>query len=379
MKVDFFRHSLGEAELASVAETLSSVFLTTGPRTAEFERRFAAYLGVGHCAGVSSWTMGNLITLKALGIGPGDEVITTPLTFVATANTILQCGATLVLADVEPECGTIDSAGVAAAITPRTRAIIPVHLYGQMCDMAALGDLARRHGLDIIEDAAHCIEGSRMVDGRGNLKPGQASTAAIFSFYATKTMTCGEGGAIVTNDQALHEKLVRLRLHGMNKSAADRYHGLYQHWDVDELGWKCNMNDLQAALLLPQLARLDAARNRRAEIVQRYIAGLGGVEGVAWPQVRPDGVHAHHLFTIWVDPERRDAVLHRLQQAGIGVAVNFRALHLLRYYRERLGYRRGLYPVAERIGDATISLPFHPGLSDGEVDAVVEQVRLAVA
>ncbi|CAK0777187.1 Spore coat polysaccharide biosynthesis protein SpsC [uncultured Gammaproteobacteria bacterium] len=373
MKVDFFRHTLGEAELASVAETLSSMFLTTGPRTAQFERRFAESLGVAHCVGVSSWTMGNLITLKALNIGPGDEVITTPLTFVATANTVLQCGATLVLADVEPECGTLDPARVEAAITPRTRAIIPVHLYGQMCDMVTLRALAARHGLAMIEDAAHSIEGSR--DG---LKPGQASSAAIFSFYATKTMTCGEGGAIVTNDEALYQRLLRLRLHGMNKSAADRYHGLYQHWDVDELGWKCNMNDLQAALLLPQLARLDQARDRRAAIAARYVAGLSGVEGVAWPKVRRNGVHAHHLFTIWVDPERRDTVLHRLQQAGIGVAVNFRALHLLRYYRERLGYRRGQYPEAERIGDATISLPFHPGLSDAEVDTVVEQVRLAV-
>lgn len=370
MKVDFYRHNLGEAEIASVAEAINSVFLSAGPKTAAFEQQFAALYGAQYAVGVTSWTMGNFIALKALGIGPGDEVITTPMSFVATANTVLYCGAKLVLVDAEAETGNIDLAKLEAAITPRTKAILPVHLYGQMVDMKALMAIVGDRPIHVLEDCAHAVESSR--DG---IRPGQLSTAAVFSFYATKNLACGEGGAIVTSNEALYQQLLVYRLHGMNKSAADRYHGLYKHWDQELLGWKCNMNDIQAAMLLPQLPRLPAQLARREAIARRYDAGFKDVKGLAKPAVLPNGTHARHLYTIWVDPAKRDAILHALQQRGVGVAVNFRALHLLKYYQEEHGYRRGMYPVAERIGDSTITLPYYPLLRDEEVDYVIQQVR----
>ncbi len=374
MKVDFYKHCLGEAEIASVAEAINSVFLSAGPKTAAFEKQFAEMYGAKYAVGVTSWTMGNFILLKALGIGPGDEVITTPMSFVATANTVLYCGAKLVLVDVDADTGNIDIAKVKAAITQRTKAILPVHLYGQMVDMKALSALVAGTNIHILEDCAHAVESVR--DG---VKPSQLSKAAVFSFYATKNLACGEGGAIVTNDEALYNQLLIYRLHGMNKSAADRYHSLYKHWDLELLGWKCNMNDIQAAMLLPQLARLPAQLARREEIAKRYDAGFDGVPGLSRPAVLPNSVHARHLYTIWVAPEKRDAMLHALQQRGLGVAVNFRAFHLLKYYQEELNYQRGMYPVAERIGDSTITLPYYPKLTDVEIDYVIAQVKEALA
>lgn len=374
MKVDFYKHCLGEAEIASVAEAINSVFLSAGPKTAAFEKQFAAMYGAKYAVGVTSWTMGNFILLKALGIGPGDEVITTPMSFVATANTVLYCGAKLVLVDVDADTGNIDLAKVKAAITPRTKAILPVHLYGQMVDMKALSALVAGTNIHILEDCAHAVESVR--DG---VKPSQLSKAAVFSFYATKNLACGEGGAIVTNDEALYNQLLIYRLHGMNKSAADRYHSLYKHWDLELLGWKCNMNDIQAAMLLPQLERLPAQLARREEIAKRYDAGFDGVPGLSRPAVLPNSVHARHLYTIWVDPAKRDAMLAALQQRGLGVAVNFRAFHLLKYYQEELSYQRGMYPVAERIGDSTITLPYYPKLTDAEIDYVIAQVKEALA
>lgn len=374
MKVDFYKHCLGEAEIASVAEAINSVFLSAGPKTAAFEKQFAAMYGAKYCVGVTSWTMGNFILLKALGIGPGDEVITTPMSFVATANTVLYCGAKLVLVDVDADTGNIDLAKVKAAITPRTKAILPVHLYGQMVDMKALSALVAGTNIHILEDCAHAVESVR--DG---VKPSQLSKAAVFSFYATKNLACGEGGAIVTNDESLYNQLLIYRLHGMNKSAADRYHSLYKHWDLELLGWKCNMNDIQAAMLLPQLERLPAQLARREEIAKRYDAGFDGVPGLSRPAVLPNSVHARHLYTIWVAPEKRDAMLAALQQRGLGVAVNFRAFHLLKYYQEELSYQRGMYPVAERIGDSTITLPYYPKLTDAEIDYVIAQVKEALA
>ncbi len=374
MKVDFYKHSLGQAEIDSVAEAINSVFLSAGPKTAAFEKQFAAMYDAKYCVGVTSWTMGNFIALKALGIGPGDEVITTPMSFVATANTVLYCGATLVLVDVDADTGNIDLAKVKAAITPRTKAILPVHLYGQMVDMKALHAMTAGTNIHVLEDCAHAVESVR--DG---VKPSQLSKAAVFSFYATKNLACGEGGAIVTNDETLYQQLLVYRLHGMNKSAADRYHSTYKHWDLELLGWKCNMNDIQAAMLLPQLARLPAQLARREEIAKRYDAGFKGVPGLSKPAVLPGSVHARHLYTIWVAPEMRDTVLAKLQERGVGVAVNFRAFHLLKYYQEELSYQRGMYPNAERIGDSTITLPYYPLMKDEEVDYVIAQVKGVLA
>lgn len=369
MKVDFYKHNLGPEEKNAVVDVFDGVFLTSGPKTKEFEEAFATYLGCNYCVGTSSWSMGSLITLKALGIGVGDEVITTPLTFIATANTIIQAGAKPVFVDVEPDTGNIDARNIEAAITNRTKAIMAVHLYGQMCDMIAIDAIANEHNLFVIEDSAHCVEGSR--DG---IQPGQLSTAAIFSFYATKNITSGEGGAIVTRDKDLYDKLMKYRLHGMSKSAADRYSGRYQHWDMELLGYKCNMNDIQAAMLLPQLKKIDQVLSKKQSICARYEAEFRNVVGLSYPKNLKNATNARHIFAIWVDSSFRDECLKRLQGYNIGVAVNFRSIHLLQFYREQYGFKEGDFPVAEKIGSSTITIPMYAKLTDQEIDYVIRSV-----
>jgi UDP-4-amino-4-deoxy-L-arabinose-oxoglutarate aminotransferase len=296
------------------------------------------------------------------------------MTFIATSNAILHAGATPVFVDVEPDTGNIDVAQVERAITPRTRAVIPVHLYGLMADVRALAELCRQRHLLMIEDAAHATEAVR--DG---LRPGQAGQAACFSFYATKNLTCGEGGAVATNDPALAEAIRRLRSHGMSKEAAGRYTGRYQHWDMLALGYKANLSDINAALLVGQLPRLAAQLARREAIARRYEAGFADLPGVTCPVVRPGATSARHLFTINVPPDRRDETLGELQNRGIGIAVNYRAVHLLTYYQQEMGIPRGTFPHAERIGDSTLTLPLYPSMTDADVDQVVAAVREVAA
>jgi UDP-4-amino-4-deoxy-L-arabinose-oxoglutarate aminotransferase len=373
-KVEFYRHALTEEDIAAVGEVLRSVFLTTGPKTAAFERALESYTGLRHVVGVQSCTTALFLCLKALGIGEGDEVITTPMTFIATANSILHTGAKPVLVDVEPETGNIDVQKVEAAITPKTRAVIPVHLYGLLADMKRLSEVCGRRGIPIVEDAAHALESER--DG---IRPGAIGRAVCYSFYATKNLTCGEGGAIGTNDDALDDTFRKLRLHGMSKGAADRYTGKYQHWDMEILGYNSNLTDIQSALMLNQIPRLNAQLARREAICQRYEAGFRGIPGLSFPIVPAGARSARHLFTIWVPPDRRDETLWRLQENGIGVAVNYRAIHLLTYYASELGFHRGSFPNAERIGDSTITLPLYPSLSDAHVDRVIEAVTSVAA
>ena len=370
-RVEFYRHSLTESDITAAADVLRSVFLTTGPRAATFEKAFAEHLGVHNVVSMSSCTSALFLSLTALGIGPGDEVITTPLTFVATANAILHTGATPVFVDVEPETGNLDVSRVAEAITSRTRVIIPVHLYGLMVDMRALSHLCRRRGIIIIEDAAHAAEAER--DG---VRPGQLGQAACFSFYATKNLTCGEGGAVATQDAAMAESLRRLRSHGLSKEAASRYNtDRYQHWDMMELGYKANLSDIQAALLVGQLPRLDAQLARREAIAKKYEEAFADLPGVDFPRVPSGARSARHLFTIWVPPEMRDEALRGLGERGIGVAVNYRAMHLSSYYVARFGFVRGSFPVAELIGDRTITLPLYPSMTDEDVETVIAAVR----
>ena len=373
MKVEFYKHPLGEDEIAKLAEVIHSTFLTSGPKTKEFEAEFARMMRAKYCVGVTSWTMGGFIALKALGVGPGDEVITTPMTFMATGNIIIECGARPVFVDVEPETGNISCDEILKAITPRTKAILPVHLYGQMCDMKRMREIAHEHKIAIVEDSAHCVEGKR--DG---LKPGEASDMAVFSFYATKNLASGEGGAITTNDEELYETLLKLRLHGMNKSAADRYSSRFKHYDMEMLGYKCNMFDLQAAMLLPQLPHLAERLERREYICQRYEAAFREIDEITFPSVLSGSISARHLFTIWVEPRIRDQVLSDLQDRGIGVAVNFRSINRLTYYREHFRMPEGTFPVAERIGDSTITLPLYTKLTDDEIEYVIEQAIQSV-
>ena len=385
MKVEFFRHNIGKKEIERLIEVLNSIILTTGEVVREFEEKFAGYLGARYAIGLNSGTAALHLSLIAYDIGKGDEVITTPMTFIATATSIMQAGARPVFVDVEPETGNIDVKKIEEFIelrcelkdhklidketNRRVRAIMPVHLYGHMCDMKGIKEVADRYGLIVIEDAAHCIEGERE-----GIRPGMLGHTACFSFYATKNITCGEGGAVVTNDKKIAEKIRVLRLHGMSKGAAERYNKRYEHWDMGVLGWKYNMDNIHAALLLNQLDLIEERWRRREQICRTYEEAFK-IEGIGFPKVLPRTKSARHLFTIWVEPQRRDEVLWGLQDHGIGVAVNYRAIHLLKYFRENFGYKRGDFPIAERIGDSTISLPTYPRLRDEEVQYVIDVVK----
>ena len=364
-KIPFFQHDLGQQELESLSAVLSGAILTTGETVSRFEGRFAELLGIKHALGVTSCTGALHMSLLALGVGPGDEVITTPMTFIATATAILEAGASPVFVDVEVSTGNIDATRIEAAITERTRAIMPVHLYGQMCDMKAIREIADRHGLFVVEDAAHCIEGRR--DG---IAPGGLADTACFSFYATKNMTCGEGGAVVTSSDELADKLRLLRLHGMTSSAADREKTGYRHWDMVTMGWKYNMDNLQAAMLLPQLDRLQANSSKRQELAAYYRERLGGIDGIEAIETLPGVEHAWHIFAVKVKGHSRDDLIAHLQRHGVSSMVNYRAIHLLTFFMERYGFTAGDFPVAESFGDAVLSLPFYPSMPKSHVDVI---------
>ena len=374
MKVEFYKHSVSQKDINNVIKVLNSTFLTTGMTVTEFEEKFCRYLGCKHTVGVTSCTAALHLSMLAYDIGPGDEVITTPMTFIATANAILHTGATPVFVDVESETGNINANLIESAITPRTKAILPVHLYGQMCDMKRIREIADSRHLLVIEDAAHTIEAKR--DG---IRPGKLGDAACFSFYPTKSITSGEGGAIAVNNEIIAEKLKKLRLHGMSKGASERYSKRYEHWDMEILGWKYNMDNIQAALLLNQLEHVGHFRDRREEICRKYELAFKDLPGVSCLQIVPNSTSARLMFTILVPAERRDSILWQFQEKEIGVAVNYRAIHLLTYYRQTYGYKRGMFPAAEKIGDSTITLPLYHKLTDEEVEYVIKGVEDIIA
>ncbi len=369
-KIEFFCHSIDERDRARANSVLKSIFLTTGKDVEEFEQKFSKYINLNHTVGITSCTAALHLSLIALGIGPKDEVITTPMSFCATANAILHAGAKPVFVDVEEDTGNINAELIEAAITKKTKAIIPVHLYGQMCDMKKIKGIVKKYNLMIIEDAAHAIEASR--DG---IRVGQVSHATCFSFYATKNITSGEGGAVSTNSTKLSDVLKMLRLHGIDKGAADRYTKRYRHWDMPLLGWKYNMDNIQASLLIGQLDRIEALWRRRDALWRLYEEELNSMTSLNILQTLPGVKHARHLFTILVPPRKRDALLWSLQDRGIGVAVNYRPIHLLKYYRNSFGYREGMFPVAENIGKRTISLPLYPSLKEKQLLFVVKALK----
>lgn len=369
-KIEFFHHSIDRKDRERVQDVLRSIFLTTGKEVEVFEDNFSDYLHIKHTVGLTSCTAALHLSLIALGIGHGDEVITTPMSFCATANAILHAGARPVFVDVEKETGNINAELIEAAISKKTKAIIPVHLYGHMCDMRKIRSLADRYNLKIIEDAAHAIEASR-----DKIRVGQFSDIVCFSFYATKNITSGEGGAISTNSDILADSLRMLRQHGIDKGAAERYTGRYKHWDMPLLGWKYNMDNIQAALLIGQLGRIENLWEKREELWRFYQEELKQIKQIKLLKTLPRVKHARHLFTILVPPDKRDSLLWSLQEKGIGVAVNYRPIHLLSYYREKFGYRGGRFPVAEHIGNCTVSLPLYPSLKKSDIRYVLESLK----
>ncbi len=366
-KIEFFKHNIGKKEIESVTQVLNSLFITNANVTKELEQKICQYLNVQHCIGLTSCTAALHLSLIALNIGPGDEVITTPLTFAASANTILHAGAKPVFIDVEKKTGNMDVNLIEAAITEKTRAILPVHLYGNMCDMIKMKKLADQYQLKIIEDAAHCIEGER--DG---IKVGQLGDTACFSFYATKNISCGEGGALACHDDAMAELLYKLRLHGINKDAASRYTDKFRQYEIDVIGWKYNISDIQSALLINQLDLIDQRLDLREKLAQNYEQELSKLD-INFIKVPANSKSARHLFVMLV--ENRDSVLQELQNRGIGVSITFKPVHLFKYYRETFAYQEGDFPIAEEIGAKCIALPIYPKLEKQEQEYVIDTVK----
>ena len=374
LEVPFHVPDIGEEEVRAVSETLRSGWITTGPRTLEFERAFASYLGAGRAIAVASGTAALHLALRAVGIGEGDEVVTTPYTFVASTESILYLGAKPVFVDIDPRTLNIDPAAAAAAITPRTKALLPVHIGGYPCEMGALSDLAKKHGLSIVEDAAHALPAEA-----GGRKIGTIGTATAFSFYATKNLTTGEGGMVTTEDDALADRMRVLGLHGIQGDAWKRYtKGGRWYYEVVDQGYKYNMSDIQAALGLVQLGKLDRLQEIRRRHDRIYRDALKECPLILPPEDDADHRSALHLFIVRLDPGKtqwsREALIETLRERGVFPSVHFIPVHLHPYYRE-MGYRRGMFPIAERSYDNALSLPFYPSMPDVSVEYVVDTVR----
>ena len=372
----FARPSISRAAIDEVVACLESGWITTGPRVQKFEQALKQYLGAPHVLALSSATAGLHLALLALDLQPGDEVITTPMTFAATLNTIVLAGGRPVLVDVEPHTYNMDVTRLADAIGERTRAIMPIHFAGLPVDLDPLYALAKKHGLRVIEDAAHAI--GTEYSGR---RIGAFGDTQVFSFHPNKNITTGEGGAIATRDEKYAARLALLRFHGMDREAWNRFGKTgSQHYEIVEPGYKYNMMDIQAALGLHQLPALDGFIRRRTELAQRYQRLLADWRKLALPRA-PSYSHRHawHLYTPLVNAEaagmNRDDFMQALKQRNIGTGLHYRAVHLYPYYRERFGFKRGDFPIAESIGDRIVSLPLFPDMTDVDQDRVLDAMR----
>jgi len=366
-------------EIDEVVASLRSGWIGTGPKVARFEEDFKAYKGAPNAAAVYSCTAALHLSMLASGVGDGDEVITTPMTFCASVNSIIHTGASPVLADVDPKTMNIDPARVAEKITSRTRAIMPVHFAGRACDMDALGALAKKHNLMIIEDCAHAIE----TEYHGK-KAGLFGDFGCFSFYVTKNVITGEGGIVVAKDDAMAARIKILALHGMSKDAWKRFSDSgWVHYQVVEAGFKYNMMDIQAALGIHQLKRVEQNWKRREAIWKHYDEAFRDLPIGLPADPEPNTRHAYHLYTIMVDEARcgikRDDFLAAIQRHNIGVGVHYLSIPEHPYYQKTFGWSGEQYPHAARVGRQTVSLPIGPKLSDADVADVIEAVRRVLA
>ena len=372
---------IGDEEIAEVVDTLKSGWVTTGPKTKRFEEDFTAYLGDAslQSLAVNSATAGLHLALEALGIGPGDEVITTTHTFTATAEVVRYLGADVKLVDIDPATLCIDVAAVEAAITPRTRAVIPVHYAGLAADMPALLALAKKHGLRVVEDAAHALPttcGGRLV---GTLD----SDITVFSFYANKTITTGEGGMVVTRDVEVAKRMKVMRLHGMSRDAFDRFTAKVPSWyyEIVAPGFKYNLTDIASALGIHQLKRADAFQKKRQHLADLFNEGLSDLPIVTPPVARDGDLHAWHLYVIRLADDAgvaRDQFIERLFAAGIGCSVHYIPLHLQPYWRDRYALKAEDFPHSQRAYERMLSLPLYTRMGDADVQRVIDAVRAAL-
>lgn len=378
----FSKPDLAQAEIDSVVEVLKSGWITTGEITHRFEAEFASKVGAKHAVAVNSCTAALHLALEAAGVGPDDEVITTPYTFASTAEVVRYLGATPHFVDIVPDTLNIDPQQVAAAVGPRTKAIIPVHLAGQPAEMAALDKIAAENGLALIEDAAHSLPAAYQGTPIGSRRPALQDKPHLvcFSFYATKTMTTGEGGMICTDDGALADRCRSMSLHGISKDAWNRYSekGSW-YYEITAPGYKYNLTDIAAAVGLGQLARLDEMNERRRQIAARYSEAFGNTEGLTIPFVIPEVKPSWHLYALRVQPDRlaigRDEFINQLRQRNIGTSVHFIPLHLHPYYRDTYGFEPEDFPLATREYEREISLPIYSGMNNQDVADVIEAVN----
>lgn len=378
--------SIGEAEIAEVVDCLRSGWITMGPKVKRFEDAFAEFVGAPHAVALNSCTAGLQIALHALGIGKGDEVIVPTLTFCATANVVVQLGATPVLVDVGEDLN-IDPAAAAAAVTSRTRAIMPVHYGGQACDLEAIYALAAHHGLAVVEDAAHAVaseyRGRRIGGAFDERLESPVARATVFSFYATKNLATGDGGMLTTDDPQLADRCRRLALHGMSRDAWQRYTSAGSwYYEVTEPGYKQNMTDIQAAIGIHQLRRIGEFTRVRQQYAALYDEAFAALPEVRLPLRHADRTHTFHLYPVRFAADRltmeRNAIVDQLRRCNIGTSVHFIPVHLHPYYRQTFHYSPGAFPAAERAYAELVSLPLYPAMSEEDVVSVHRAVRAVV-
>jgi dTDP-4-amino-4,6-dideoxygalactose transaminase len=372
---------IGEEEIAEVVDALRSGWLTTGPKTQRFEQEFASFIGRGAQAlAVNSATAGLHLALEALGVGPGDEVITTPYTFTATAGVVRHLGADPVFVDVDPRTFNLDPEKIERAITSRTRVIMPVHFAGLACEMAPIIELARKHRLKIVEDAAHALPTTY----RGQLVGALDTDATVYSFYATKTVTTGEGGMIVTRHEKVAERCRVMRLHGISRDAFDRYSSTEPAWQYEVVapGFKYNLTDLAASIGIQQLKKAWDFQRRRAEIAARYDAGLSDQPVILPPKPPAGDVHSWHLYVIRLDDSvgiSRDEFIKEMAARGIGCSVHFIPLHLHPYWRETYKLQPHDFPAAWQAYRDAVSLPLYTKMTEADQTRVIEAVKDVLA
>ncbi len=378
--IPFFRPSIGEDEIAAVVESLRSGWLTTGPKASALEADFCDLMGGGvHAIAVNSATAALHLGLEALGIGPGDEVIVPTMTFTATAEAICYVGATPVFVDMHPETLCLDVEAVAAAITEKTKVVMPVHFAGRACDMTSLRQLADIHGLRILDDAAHALPTRHHGALIGSAQAGADVTA--FSFYANKTMTTGEGGMLVTPDDAIAGRVRKMRLHGIDRDVFNRYTSVEASWayDVVEAGYKYNLTDPAAAIGRVQLGRINEFRAERAAIANRYDAAFAGLPLILPPQAAPGDTHSWHLYIVQLTddaPVSRDDFIKRLLARNVATSVHYRPLHQMTFWKSKTGDR--VFPAADAYFKRCVSLPMFMCMTDAEQARVIEVVREAL-